>query len=90
MKKKNGALQPLIVEVDNIIAAARAAKLDETVALLRIARLDLMMRAHDIAASELELVSFALARGFWQNAATSRTTPASPSKGRRVRRKSPH
>lgn len=90
MKRKNGALQPLIVEIDNVIAAARAAKLEETVALLRIARLDLMMRAHDIAASELELVSFALARGFWQNAATKQPAPTSPSKKRRARKKSPH
>lgn len=54
------ALQPLIDELDTVIAAALAAHLDETAALLRIARLDLMRRAHCTATYELEQVSIAL------------------------------
>ncbi|GAA0583481.1 hypothetical protein [Rhizomicrobium electricum] len=90
MKMKKGALQPLIVELDNIIAAARAAKLEETVALLRMARLDLMMRAHGIATNELELVSFALARGFWENKPSKPAKSTPQQRERRTRRKSPH
>jgi hypothetical protein len=90
MKTKKSALQPLIIELDNIIAAARAAKLDETVALLRMARLDLMMRAHGIATNELELVSFALARGFWERKPSRPAKSIPPRKVRRTRRKSPH
>lgn len=89
MKKRMDALQPLIAELDNIIAAARTAKLEETVTLLKIARLDLTMRAHDIAADELELLSFALVRGLCTRApaksAKRKTAPAG-----RTRRKSPH
>jgi hypothetical protein len=89
MKKKMGALQPLIAELDNIIAAARAAKLEETVTLLKIARLDLTMRAHDIAADELELLSFALVRGLGTATPARRAKPKPPAP-RRSRRKSPH
>jgi hypothetical protein len=64
MKTKTNALELLIGELDKVIAAAQAARLGETAALLRIARLDLMMRTHGIAADELELVSFALAHGY--------------------------
>ncbi len=88
-KKRNNALQPLIAELDNIIAAAGTAKLEETVTLLKIARLDLTMRAHGIAADELELVSFALARGIYAKAPVSRAKPKS-TPARRSRRKSPH
>jgi hypothetical protein len=72
MKTKSSALQPLIAELDNVIAAAQAAHLDETAALLRMARLDLVMRAHDIATHELELVSFALARGYAESTVSAR------------------
>jgi hypothetical protein len=89
MKKRTGALQPLIAELDNIIAAARTAKLEETVTLLKIARLDLTMRAHGIAVDELELVSFALARGVYVKVPAKRAKPK-PAKARRTRRKSPH
>lgn len=81
MKSKANALQPLIAELERVIAAALAARLTETVALLRIARLDLKMRAHNVAADELELVSFAMARGYCGNIASKRA------KIRRVRKK---
>lgn len=59
MKAKTTALQPLIDELDNVITAARTARLDETAAILGIARLDLVMRAHEAAAQELDLLSHA-------------------------------
>ncbi len=82
MKTKNDALLPLIAELDDVIAAARAAGLGETTSLLRIARLDLMMRAHGIAADELELVSFALVSGYCQQATEAHATrkPKRPKK----------
>lgn len=63
MKTENKHHHPLITAIDDVIAAAQTAELNETAALLRIARLDLLMRLHGIQANELELLSFALARG---------------------------
>jgi hypothetical protein len=63
MNTKSKQHHPLIKALDDVIAAARAAELNETAALLKIARLDLLMRLHGIRANELELLSFALARG---------------------------
>lgn len=63
MKSKNKQPHPLIRALEDVIVAAKTAKLNETAALLRIARLDLLMRLHGIGTNELELLSFALARG---------------------------
>jgi hypothetical protein len=62
MKIKNKLYHPLVTALDDLIIAAKAAKLKETAALLRIARLDLLMRVHGIKHDELELLSFALAK----------------------------
>ncbi len=75
MKSKNKPPHPLITALEDVIAAARRAKLNETAALLRIARLDLLMRLHGIGANELELLSFALARGVYAGAPRKTTRP---------------
>lgn len=62
MKTKNKLCHPLISALDNVIIAAKTAKLSETAALLRIARLDLVMRVHGITPDELELLTFALTK----------------------------
>lgn len=86
MKTKPSALQPLITELDDVIAAAQAARLDDTAALLRIARLDLIMRAHGIAADELELVTFALASGLHGETGAKRRKPRAVRKKKRTQK----
>lgn len=61
-KAKTGKLHPLVGVLDELIAAVGAAGLPDTVALLRISRLDLAMRLHGIEAEELELLAAALTR----------------------------
>jgi hypothetical protein len=45
MKQQSNALGPLLAELESVIGSARDADLPRTVALLRLARLDLLLRA---------------------------------------------
>ena len=60
---KPQALEALITAINECINQVVAAQLWETAALLRMAKLDLIARAHGITEEELELVSFALQHG---------------------------
>jgi len=57
---KPSALHPLIDLIDECIDRLNAARLPETVELLRMARLDLVARANGITDEELEIVALAL------------------------------
>lgn len=61
-RSKEGNVPLIVQALDDIIAAVRAIGLQETGDLLRVARLDLLMRVHGIEAEELELLTLALAR----------------------------
>lgn len=71
MKTKNKALPPLISALDDLIAAAKSAKLHETAGLMRIARLDLLMRVHGIRPDELEFLTFAMEKAGLQTKPSS-------------------
>ena len=59
---KPQALEALITAINECIDQVVAAQLWETAVLLRMAKLDLIARAHGITEEELELFSFALQR----------------------------
>lgn len=85
MPKKKEELLPLVRNLDAVIAAAQEAGLTETVALLRMARLDFLMRVGGIRASELELLSYALQRGLEQDdpdEAVAKAAPVKPGKAK--------
>jgi hypothetical protein len=54
MKAQKPLLQGLVEALDGVISKAVAEDLRETVALLNIARLDLLLRAHGFSEEELE------------------------------------
>ncbi len=60
MESRSPTLDHLIAGVDRCIQDATEAHLPETVALLRMAKLDLVTRANGISEDELELFLFAL------------------------------
>ena len=62
MKQQNKALGTLLASMDSAIQSAHGADLPDTVALLRLARLDLLMRANGVASEDIALVPFAVAR----------------------------
>lgn len=62
MRNKSLSTRALVGALDDVIVAAESACLRETAALLRIARLDLLMRVHGIEADEIEMLAFALVR----------------------------
>ncbi|GAA0544303.1 hypothetical protein FHS83_000494 [Rhizomicrobium palustre] len=55
MTRKPKALKSLLAEIDTAIKSTRAAGHVETAAMLRLARIDLMLRAAGISASEVPL-----------------------------------
>jgi hypothetical protein len=55
MELENSRLSYLIEELDKVISGVRSAGLEQTVALLKIARLDLVMQAHGVTEYELEM-----------------------------------
>jgi hypothetical protein len=63
MKIKNKLYHPLVTALNNVIAAAKTARLYETVVLLKAARLDLLTRIQGIEENELEALSLTLVRG---------------------------
>jgi hypothetical protein len=60
-RNKRKIVSPAVQRLDEVIAAVSASGLQETASLLRIARLDLLVRLHGIAAEELELLTSTLA-----------------------------
>jgi hypothetical protein len=54
MQAENVMLEHLVEGFDKIIAGASAAGLDETVALMKIARLDLVLRVYNISETEFQ------------------------------------
>jgi hypothetical protein len=56
-------LNGIVAALNDYIDVVRAYDLDETVALLRMAKLDLQMRIHDISDEELQALCEALERG---------------------------
>lgn len=85
MNKKAETLEPFIASLDDVIAAAVDADLVETAALLRIARLDLLMRLNGIDPNELEVLSYALQRSVFEN---DKGPPERPRRTPRRRRRS--
>lgn len=55
-------LQNIVAAIDSCIDKVASAQLSETAALLRIARLDLMVRIHGISERELEQLAFVASR----------------------------
>jgi hypothetical protein len=62
MKQQNKALGTLLASVDSAIQSAHGADLPDTVALLRLARLDLLLRANGVASEDITLAPYAVAR----------------------------
>ena len=60
MEAQSPTLDQLINWLDAYIEKIAAAKLDETAALLRIARIDLIVRANGISENEIEAFLFAV------------------------------
>lgn|GEM_PF-2690005 len=56
-------LNAIVAALNDYIEVVRAYELDETAALLRMAKLDLQMRIHDISDEELQALCEALERG---------------------------
>src|SRR5260370_7623263 len=56
-------LNGIVATLNDYIDVVRAYDLDETAALLRMAKLDLQMRIHDISDEELQALCEALERG---------------------------
>ena len=56
-------LNGIVAALNDYIDVVRAYDLDETAALLRMAKLDLQMRIHDISDAELQALCEALERG---------------------------
>ncbi len=56
-------LNGIVAALNDYIDVVRAYELDETAALLRMAKLDLQMRIHDISDVELQALCEALERG---------------------------
>ena len=63
MKQHDQNLRTLLGAIDTVMQSAKEADLPETEALLRLARLDLLMRAHGVAADDLPLIYQLLSRG---------------------------
>jgi len=59
MIDKRKAPVPLIAEIDAVIKAAAEAGLPATAAFLRLARLDLLLRAHGVTPGEVPPEAFA-------------------------------
>ena len=78
MKKRAAPLSALIAELDVVIAAAEAAHLEETAVLLRIARLDLLLRVRTSSPGN---------RAFVAAVPTAGKSLAKPRKNKPVRRR---
>jgi len=55
-------LENIVAAIDSCIDKVASAQMSETAALLRIARLDLMVRIHDISDRELAQLAFVVSR----------------------------
>ena len=60
MSRSAPDLEELVVQLDEIIASVSDAGLRETVALLKIARLDLALRAYDFSEEEFDVALYKL------------------------------
>ncbi len=60
MADQSTKFDALIHQIEALIASAEAMELTETVALLRIVRIDLIVRANGVSEEELETFLFAL------------------------------
>src|SRR6266699_4332788 len=69
-------LNGIVAALNDYIEVVRAYDLDETAGLLRMAKLDLQMRIHDISDEELQALCEALERG--QAASGAAAGPAAP------------
>lgn len=81
--RSKDTIPPIVRALDDIIVAVHAIGLQETGNLLRVARLDLLMRVHGIEAEELEL----LTRALTQNTQTSQKQPKRAAQRRHIRDK---
>jgi hypothetical protein len=62
MKSHNKNLRTLLITIDTAIQAAKQSDLSDTATLLRLARLDLMLRAQGLAADDITPKSQAKSR----------------------------
>lgn len=85
MRSKPKSLSPLLAELDAVITAATTTGLRETAELLRLARLDLVLRANGLTAQSFDLLSYAQGRAA-ANSQKREKPPAKAGKPKAVKR----